>query len=109
MTTSESLKLPRPWQFEETAGGVDVRVASPGRRYLTAGLVFLAIVSGARTIADWNHGSSTSTVPWLLLMLCLVLLALWCAFADSVATREELCNPSNWHRRVVSLHSLSER
>jgi hypothetical protein len=90
MTRSESLKLPRTWQFEEIRGGVELRVASPGRRYLSAAFGLLAVISGARTI-DWNGGLSTSTVPWLLLTFCLALLALWCAFADEVWRLERNC------------------
>ena len=84
MTRSESLKLPRTWQFEETAGGLDLRVASSGRRYVSAAFGILAILSGARTIIDWNRGSSTSVILWLLLTFCLAFLVLWCGLADEV-------------------------
>jgi hypothetical protein len=84
MTRSESLKLPPTWQFEETAGGVDLRVSSSGRGYVIAAFGILAILSSARTIIDWNRG-------WLLLTFCLAFLALWCAFADEVWRLETNC------------------
>jgi len=91
MTRSEFLKLPPTWEFEETARGVDLRVASSGRRYVIAAFGTLAILSSARTIIDWNRGSSTSVIPWLLLTFCLAFLALWCALADEVWRLERNC------------------
>jgi len=91
MTRSESLKLPPTWQFVKTAGGVDLRVASSGRRYVIAAFGILAILSSARTIIDCNRGSSTSVIPWLLMTFCLAFLAVWCALADEVWRLERNC------------------
>jgi hypothetical protein len=54
-------------------------------------VAIFATLSGTRTILDWNRGSSTSAIPWVLLTSCLALLALWCAVGDEVWRLERNC------------------
>ena len=90
MTTPESM-VPSGWRSEETAGGADLRVASPRRRYISVVVGIFATLSGTRAILDWNRGSSTSAIPWVALTSCLALLVLWCAVGDEVWRLERNC------------------
>lgn len=84
MTASSFLRLPLGWQFEETATGVNLCVASRGRRFISVTAGLFAVLAGIRTLAYWNHRAPSSAVPWLALTLILAAFALWCALGDEV-------------------------
>lgn len=98
--------MPSGWQSEETAGGADLRVASAGRRYLSAVFSIFATLSCTRTIIEWNRGSSIPAMSWVLLTSCLVLLALWCAIGDEFWRLERNCVT---HRTGIGAWGYSKR
>ena len=105
MTTPEPM-VPSGWRSEETRGGIDLRVASSGRRYFSVIVGIFATLSGTGTILDWNRGWSTSAIPRVLLTSCLALLALWCALGDEVWRLERNCVT---HRTGIGAWGYSKR
>jgi len=106
-TESGSLNLPSGWQSDEVADGVDLRVVSSGRGYISAGAGVLAILAASRTIthwkAEWTSGAAT---PWLVLTVFLSAFALWCALGDEVWHLERNCLV---HRTGIGRWVLSRR
>lgn len=92
MSSTEPNGLPSQWRVDKIAGrGVDLRVSSSKRGYLTAGAAALAAFMGWKTLAHWGVLSGTRIVPWLGLTLLVTVLALWCAFGDEVWHLEQNC------------------
>jgi hypothetical protein len=84
----KSLNLPPSWQSNEVAGGVNLRVVSSGRRYISVGAGVLFVLAAAKTIVQWSGGAVT---PWLVLTILLSATALWCALGDEVWHLERNC------------------
>src|SRR5262245_5316740 len=87
-TASGSLSLPPGWQSDPVGGGVDIRVVSSGRGYVTAGAGILAVLAASRTMFLWNSDAAT---PWLILSIFLSAFSLWCALGDEVWHLERNC------------------
>ena len=88
MTVSGQLDLPPGWRSDAVAGGVDLRVVSPGRKYIVAAGGILGVLAGLRAISHWN---STSATLWSLVAAILIAVALWCALGDEVWHLERNC------------------
>src|SRR5262245_14126971 len=80
--------LPPGWRSDEVAGGVDLRVVSSGRGYISAGAGILAVLAASRTLVHWNSGAVT---PWLVLTVFLSAVTLWCVLGDEVWHMERNC------------------
>lgn len=88
MTESGQLDLPPGWRSDVVVGGVDLRVASSGRKYIVATAGILGVLSGLQAMSHWN---STSATPWLVVTAILTAFALWCAWGDEVWHLEWNC------------------
>jgi hypothetical protein len=87
-TESGQLDLPSGWRSDAVAGGVDLRVATSGRKYIIAAAGIFGVLAGLRAISHWNSASAT---PWLVVAALLTALALWCALGDEVLHLERNC------------------
>jgi hypothetical protein len=94
---------PAGWRSDAVAGGVDLRVMSPGRKYIVAAAGILGVLAGLQAIVHWN---STSVRPWLILTVILSTVALWCAVGDEVWHLER---NSLVHRTGVRRWGFSQR
>ena len=88
MMESVQLRPPPGWQSDTVADGMDLRVASPGRRYIVAAAGVFGVLAGLRAISHWNSANPT---PWLVVSAILAVLALWCALGDEVWHLERNC------------------
>ena len=88
LTESGQLKPPAGWQSDAVAGGVDLRVASSGRKYIVAAAGVFSVLAGLRAISHWNSAHPT---PWLVVTAILAAFAFWCAFGDEVWHLETNC------------------
>jgi hypothetical protein len=95
--------LPPGWCSNAVADGVDLRVVSSGRKYIVAAAGILGVLTGLRTIVQWN---SAAVGAWLILTVILSAVALWCAVGDEVWHLERNCLV---HRSGVGRWGFSRR